>query len=159
MASTYQWDNEGRMTSQQYPAVWLPQNTGPTTLQTAGYQYDANGRMNTMTWFNSLMQLTNQSLSGYMNMTYNHPATGNNGRIAGSVDSVAGETTAYSYDGVNRLTGASNSLWSATYGYDGFWESDVEERDGGAPLMTAAFDAGTIRWGAATTRTGISCTG
>ena len=50
MASSYQWDNEGRMTSQQYPAVWLPQYTGPTTLQTAGYQYDANGRINTMTW-------------------------------------------------------------------------------------------------------------
>ena len=192
MASSYQWDNEGRMTSQQYPTVWLPQNTGPTTLQTAGYQYDANGRMNTMTWdagygpttfatatygtsgemlslsygagteyrtYNSLLQLTNQSLSGYMNMTYNYPATGNNGRIAGSVDAVAGETTTYSYDGVSRLTGASNSLWSATYGYDGFGNLTSKSGTGGAPSMTAAFDAGSHQVGSSYDANGISCMG
>ena len=158
----------------------MPQSTGATTLQTAGYQYDANGRMNTMTWdagygsttfatatygaagemlslsygagtesrtYNSLLQLTNQSLPGYMNMTYNYPATGNNGRITGSVDAVAGETTAYSYDGVNRLTGASNSLWSVAYGYDGFGNLTSKSGTGGAPSMTAAFDAGNHQVG------------
>jgi hypothetical protein len=44
--ATYQWDNEGRMTSLQYPTVQI---TGwgnyPGVMPTAGYQYDANGRL------------------------------------------------------------------------------------------------------------------
>jgi len=45
-SAAYQWDNEGRMTSLQYPTVQI---TGwgnyPGVMPTAGYQYDANGRL------------------------------------------------------------------------------------------------------------------
>jgi YD repeat-containing protein len=53
-------------------------------------------------------------------MTYNYSSTQNSGRITSSVDGVTGENTTYTYDALNRLTGASNSQWSETYAYDGF---------------------------------------
>src|ERR1035441_9847651 len=68
--------------------------------------------------YNSLLQLTSQM--GTLNMTYNYSPTQNNGRITGSVDGTTGENTTYSYDALNRLTGASNAIWTEQYGYDGF---------------------------------------
>jgi YD repeat-containing protein len=49
--ATYQWDNEGRMTSLQYPTVRAAGNFGgmPVTMPIAAYQYDANGRLSGMT--------------------------------------------------------------------------------------------------------------
>ena len=98
----------------------------PQTYATA--TYGAAGQLLTLAYggttetrtYNSLMQLTGQSVPGYLNMTYNFSATQNNGRITSSVDGVTGENTAYAYDALNRLTGASNSLWSEQYTYDGF---------------------------------------
>jgi RHS repeat-associated protein len=176
MTAAYQWDNEGRMTSLQYPTVVTYDNlNNPWTMPTAAYQYDANGRLSGMTMngsiygpqqlasatygpagqlltlsdgagtetrtYNSLLQLTNQSVPGYMNMTYNYSATQNNGRITSSVDGVTGESTTYSYDALNRLTGASNGLWSETYGYDGFGNLTSKAGTGGAPSMSVSYDA------------------
>jgi len=164
--ASFQWDDEGRMTSLQYPAVSF--GGMPVNMPIAGMQYDVNGRLNAMTMdnqngqgpqpfasasyyptgqlytlrvqgyaetrtYNSLMQLTSQSVPGTMNMTYNYSATQNNGRIASSVDGITGENTSYSYDALNRLTNASNSLWSEAYTYDGFGNLTSKTGSGGSP--------------------------
>ena len=168
MMATCRWDDEGLMTSMecQKPYSWIPSHT-------AGYQFDATRRMNTMAWdngygsstfataiygtagemlmlsyglgtetrtYNSLLQLIHQAVPWYMNMEYLYSSTNNNGRITGSVDSMAGETTSYTYDGVNRLSGASNSLWSAGYTYDGFGNLTSKSGSGGAPTMSASYN-------------------
>ena len=53
-SATYQWDDEGRMTSLQYPTVTAYGSFGnmPATMPTAGYQYDINGRLSEMTMNN-----------------------------------------------------------------------------------------------------------
>src|ERR1039458_2125913 len=166
--AAYQWDNEGRMTSLQYPTVSAVGSFGnmPQPMPTAGFQYDANGRLSEVTmasdsgpqWFasgtyttagqlyqlsygpwtetrqyNSLLQLTNQTAPGYMNMTYNYSNGANNGRIAGSVDGITGENTTYTYDGLNRLTAAWNSMWSESYSYDAFGNLTQKSGSGGSP--------------------------
>jgi YD repeat-containing protein len=185
--ANYQWDNEGRMTSLEYPTVSLLRNWPWQTsfsLQTAAYQYDINGRMAGMTWdsgngdgpqpyasatygpagqmltlsygvgtetrtYNSLLQLTNQSVPGYLNMTYNYPAGQNNGRIAGSVDGITGENTTYTYDALNRLSSATASgMWSEQYSYDGFGNLTGKSQTGGAPSMTASYNAQNQQVGA-----------
>jgi RHS repeat-associated protein len=167
-SATYQWDDEGRMTSLQYPTVTAYGSFGnmPATMPTAGYQYDINGRLSEMTmnngsgpqqlagatyyaagqlhtlsWgpgtetrtYNSLGQLTSQSLPWYLNMTYNYSPTANNGRITSSVDGMTGESTTYTYDALNRLTAASNSLWNQTYTYDGFGNLLTKSLANGSP--------------------------
>jgi RHS repeat-associated protein len=139
-----------------------------------GYQYDVNGRLNTLTsggstfatatytaagqlyqlsygglmetrTYNSMMQLIAQSVPGYLNMTYNYSPTQNNGRITSSVDGVTGENTSYSYDALNRLSAASNSLWSGSYAYDGFGNLTSKSGSGGSPnsfpSMTATYNS------------------
>jgi YD repeat-containing protein len=172
--ATYQWDNEGRMTSLGYPTVLAAGSFGnmPVSMPTAGLQYDANGRLDEITmdshdgngpqwlagatytaagqvhqlshgpWtetrqYNALGQLTNQTAPYAMNLTYNYSATQNNGRITGSVDTMTGESTSYSYDALNRLTAASNSLWSQGYSYDGFGNLTAKT---GANAMSATYD-------------------
>ena len=167
-SATYQWDDEGRMTSLQYPTVTAYGSFGnmPATMPTAGYQYDINSRLSEMTmnngngpqelasatyyaagqlqtlsWapgtetrtYNSLGQLTGQSLPWYLNMTYSYSPTANNGRITSSVDGMTGESTTYTYDALNRLTAASNSLWNQTYTYDGFGNLLTKSLANGSP--------------------------
>jgi YD repeat-containing protein len=75
-------------------------------------------------------------------MTYNYPATQNNGRIASSVDGVAGQTVSYTYDALNRLVGASASpAWAEEYTYDGFGNlTSKTPTVGTAPAMNASYD-------------------
>ena len=49
--ATYQWDDEGRMTSLQYPTVTAAGSFGnmPQPMPIAAYQYDVNGRLSGMT--------------------------------------------------------------------------------------------------------------
>jgi YD repeat-containing protein len=94
-----------------------------------------------------MLQLVWQSVPEYLNMTYNYSATANNGRITSSVDGITGENTAYSYDALNRLTGASNGLWSEQYTYDGFGNLTTKTGSNGAPSMTATYDAGNHQTG------------
>jgi YD repeat-containing protein len=68
-----------------------------------------------------------------MNTTYNYPATQNNGRITSSVDGITGENTTYTYDALNWLTNASNSLWSEAYTYDRFGNLTSKTGSGGSP--------------------------
>jgi YD repeat-containing protein len=172
--ATYQWDDEGRMTSMS-PSLSLPTSwPNSASFPAMGYQYDANGRLSTLTangsnfatatyypagqlyqlsyggltetdTYNSMMQLINQYIPNYLNMNHNYSPTQNNGRITSSVDYATGENTSYTYDALNRLVGASNSLWSGTYTYDGFGnllsKSDSGGSPNGFPSMTASYNA------------------
>ena len=91
--------------------------------------YDGMTEINT---YNSMLQLYTRTVPGYLNLTYNYTAGHNNGRIASSVDAITGETTNYTYDTLNRLVGASNSLWSGTYTYDGFGNMTAKSGTGGS---------------------------
>ncbi len=94
--------------------------------------------------YNSLGQLTHQSVPGSLDMTYNYSATQNNGRIISSADAITGENTSYTYDALNRLTGASNASWGTSYTYDEFGNLTSKAGVGGwpnpAPTMTATYD-------------------
>ena len=111
----YQYDINGRLSE-----MTMNNGNGPQELASATYY--AAGQLQTLSWapgtetrtYNSLGQLTGQSLPWYLNMTYNYSPTANNGRITSSVDGMTGESTTYTYDALNRLTAASNSLWSQT---------------------------------------------
>ena len=133
-----------------------PQWLANATYTAAGqlYQLSHWGWTETRT-YNALGQLTNQSVPSTMNMTYNYSATANNGRITGSVDAITGENTSYTYDALNRLTNASNSLWSRSYTFDGF--GNLTSKSGsGAPSMSATYDANNHRAASLTTPMGIS---
>ena len=82
--------------------------------------------------YNPMLQLTRTTVVGTsfstlyssqtaMDMQYIYTAGQNNGRIAQSVDGVAGETVNYAYDALNRLAtaGATNRTWGQTFAYDG----------------------------------------
>jgi YD repeat-containing protein len=168
--ASYQWDDEGRMTSMQSPTVTPSTYSNwplPTVMPTIGYQYDINGRLSGMTsngstyataiynatgqlltlagpagtetrTYNSNLQMITQSMPGYLNMTYNYSATQNNGRITSLVDGITGENTTYTYDALNRLTGASNSLWNQSYTYDGFGNLLTKSLANGSPNASPA---------------------
>jgi RHS repeat-associated protein len=172
--ANYQWDDEGRMTSMS-PSLSLPtSNPNSSSFPAMGYQYDANGRLSTLTsngsnfatasytpagqlyqlsyggltetdTYNNMLQLISQYVPNYMNMNYNYSPTQNNGRITSSMDYATGENTSYTYDALNRLVGASNSLWSGTYTYDGFGNLLSKSGSGGSPnsfpKMTASYNA------------------
>jgi len=64
-----------------------------------------------------LKQLTSPGL----NVQYNYPATGNNGKIGSQTDILSGEQISYVYDSLNRLASATSSQsWSQTFTFDGF---------------------------------------
>ena len=95
-----------------------------------------------------------------MDMQYNYTAGANNGRIASSVDWVAGETVNYTYDALNRLSGAgaTSGSWGQGFSYDGFGNLTGKTVTAG----TRAFDERefrsgrrTGRWGRVTMRMGI----
>ena len=88
--------------------------------------------------YNSLGQLISQVVPNYLNMTYNYSATQNNGRITSSADGMTGENTTYTYDALNRLTAASNSLWNQTYTYDGFGNLLTKSLANGSPNPSPA---------------------
>ena len=150
LASTYTFDNEGRITAIQYPSYGQSgsQSSGPNL----GYAMDTMGRLNTVTdlaaqssiisgatygpsnelltmsgsvtenrTYNSLLQLTHLS-NNAVNITYNYSSTQNNGTITSQTDNVSGEQVVYAYDALNRLAsaGATSGSWGQSYAYDGF---------------------------------------
>ena len=59
---------------------------------------------------------------------YSYSATGNNGQVTQTTDTMSGEATVYQYDSLKRLiaadstpsAGSATPAWSEHYGYDGF---------------------------------------
>jgi RHS repeat-associated protein len=143
-----QYDANGRL-----DGMTMDDRDGSGPQPFASASYTPAGQLYQLSWgpytetrtYNSLMQMTNQSVPYVMNMTYNYTATHNNGRITSAVDGMTGENTSYTYDALNRLTGASNSSWSETYGYDGFGNLTSKSGTGGspnvAPSMSVTYNA------------------
>ncbi|MGD1098721.1 MAG: hypothetical protein ABSB35_42955 [Bryobacteraceae bacterium] len=146
---SYTYDNEGRMTAEQYPS-W-DGVAGPNL----GYAFDTMGRLNTMTdltaqsaiisgttygpsnelltmggavnetrTYNSMLQLLSlvAGAGPTVSLSYAYSSTQNNGKITSQTDNISGEQVVYTYDALNRLasaTATSNS-WGQSYSYDGF---------------------------------------
>ena len=130
---SYQWDNEGKMTSYTdvsgveydytYDGMGRATNLTGAGQQVVSATYGPANQLATLgsetRQYNSLLQLTG-IVWGARSMTYNYPMD-NNGRIASSVDSASGQTVNYTYDSLNRLTGAQAAGgWGESYSYDGF---------------------------------------
>ena len=162
--AAYTYDTEGKMTSVSYP------NAGPTYTYSfdsvsrpigltdqnnyaavSSVQYAPSNQMLSLNYFgvsesrtyNTLMQLTNVTIPGQLNLTYNYPTGTNNGKISSQSDAISGETVTYAYDSLNRLLSASGSGWSETYGYDGFGNLTTKTPSGGAPQLSIAVSAAT----------------
>jgi RHS repeat-associated protein len=74
--------------------------------------------------YNVLSQLTTLS-AGSENLTYTYPTGTNNGKVSSMYNAVSGETVAYTYDSLNRLTNATGSIqqtvqWEQGYVFDYF---------------------------------------
>jgi hypothetical protein len=86
----------------------------PSATATYGVAGEVTGltywAVNETRQYNTMFQLTNMTATAFgttvMNMTYNYTAGQNNGRITSSVDGWLSETVNYSYDALNRLSGA-----------------------------------------------------
>jgi RHS repeat-associated protein len=146
---SYTYDNEGRMTAEQYPS-W-DGVAGPNL----GYAFDTMGRLNTLTdltaesaiisgttygpsnelltiggvvsetrTYNSMLQLLSlvAGAGPTVNLTYAYSSTQNNGKISSQTDNLSGEQVVYTYDALNRLASATatSSSWGQSYSYDGF---------------------------------------
>ena len=116
----YQYDNMGRLNGMsRFGAAQVAAGYGAAG-QLTNLSY---GGVSETFSYNSLLQVTGMTAQipyygTQMNMQYNYSATQNNGRIATSNDGVTGENVTYTYDALNRLTGASaGSLWGEAYGY------------------------------------------
>jgi len=93
-----------------------------------------------------MLQLTNITVPGQLNMTYNYPTGSNNGKIGSQSDAITGETVTYQYDSLNRLLSASGSGWASTYGYDGFGNLTSKTPTAGSPpTLSVAVDPATNR--------------
>src|ERR1035441_5288640 len=84
-----------------------------------------------------------RNVAKYLVPMRNYSATQNNGRITSSNDYVTTENVTYTYDALNRLTGASaGSMWGETYSYDGFGNltgKNVTQPQ--APTLGVSYDA------------------
>jgi YD repeat-containing protein len=169
MNAAYEWNNEGQMTTQAYPASGpvlryqydnlsrpsaMTQDGVTGMVATSGY--DTLGRLSTLTYFgstetrqyNSLNQLTGMTVAGMMDMEYRYPVGQNNGRISESIDHVTGEDVTYTYDALNRLIQAetAGAGWGQAFAYDGFGNlTSKTATKGTPPLWAATYDQGTNR--------------
>ncbi len=134
-----------------------------STIATA--TYTASGQIATLAWdgvsesrtYNNLNQMTRITTNGWvgsrpatyqtiMDMQYIFPSGSNNGQVSQTIDGVTGETVNYTYDALNRLTGAAttSTLWGNSYAYDGFSNlTDMTVTKGSAPALSLTFNAAT----------------
>jgi RHS repeat-associated protein len=171
MTETYGWDNEGKMTSMgafdayQYDSmgrlngmtVNYNDGYGPWTVASAAY--GPAGQLLSLTnttpgspsssvsesfSYNALLQMTSMTTQpNVVNMQYNYSSTQNNGRITSSNDYVTGENVSYTYDALNRLSGASaGRMWGEAYSYDGFGNlTGKTVTQAPAPALGVSYDA------------------
>jgi len=140
-------------------------------LTAAGTPYTPDGRIAQMKLGNNLWETrsyqapgsstlfklgTSQGDNARLELEYNFSATANNGNLASHVIRQPNRTwtQSYSYDGVNRLTSASESGgWSQSFGYDQYgnrWvssSSGLQWSDTHEPTAQSNFAASTNRLG------------
>jgi RHS repeat-associated protein len=140
--AAFQYDSNGRLNGMTMDDQngYGPQPFASATYTPAGQLYQLSYGFWTETrTYNSMMQLISQSIPGVLSMTYSYSTTGaNNGRIVGSTDGITGENTTYTYDALNRLSSASNSLWSQSYTFDGFGNLTSKSQANGSPNPSPA---------------------
>jgi RHS repeat-associated protein len=168
---SFTYDNEGRMTAEQYPnagpnlsfgydAMGRPYSVtdvGASQTIIGSASYGAGGQLVSMSGglyfgsygsesrsYNAMRQLTGISTGG-RNLQYNYSATQNNGKIVSEKDLVSGEQVSYTYDTLNRLASASsNQNWSQSFAYDGF--GNLTNVNGvNAPGLGVTYDPATNR--------------
>ena len=147
----YAYDSMGRLSS-----LYEPGNSSPSATATYGVAGEVQGltywAVNETRQYNSMFQMTRMTATAFgttvMDMQYNYTTGQNNGRIASSVDGYLNETVNYTYDALNRLSGAAatNGAWGQSFAYDGFGNlTDKTPTVGSAPSLHVTFDAGTNR--------------
>ncbi len=138
----YGYNLAGGMTSETYPsgrtvltgydtAGWVNGVTGSgSKTYASSFFYWPHGAVNSMTLGNSLvettvfgprLQPTSIAAGTLLSLVYNYGSTNNNGNVVSQAITAGSfsATQIYGYDGVNRLTSASEgSNWTETYGYD-----------------------------------------
>jgi YD repeat-containing protein len=99
--------------------------------------------------YNERLQMTRQTVQMEggavgMDMEYEFPGAGNNGRITSQKDNApGGEEVVYQYDELDRLISAvtTGPEWGLTFTYDGFGnrlsQTKVESKQGGADFILA----------------------
>jgi RHS repeat-associated protein len=102
-----------------------------------GVSYNAANQLLGMTYngisetrgYNVLNQLTTlsaqENLTTIENLTYTYPTGTNNGKISSMSNALSGETISYTYDSLNRMVTASDSIgqtvqWAEGYTFDPF---------------------------------------
>jgi RHS repeat-associated protein len=92
--------------------------------------------------------------NGSQNLSYNYPTGTNNGKISSMYNAISGETITYTYDSLNRLATASNSIqgtvqWTEGYGFDSFGNllSKSHTAGSGAPSASWVVNAATNQTG------------
>jgi len=72
--------------------------------------------------YNSLLQLSRQTVPGVFDMEYVFPGGANNGQISSTIDHISGQQVNYTYDALKRLATAAtvSTAWGQAYSYDGF---------------------------------------
>jgi YD repeat-containing protein len=164
----YTWDQEGRMTGTSYGRQGSSsvnytlqydangrlggmQDAANGNMTVATASYGVAGEMLGLTYFgygegrtyNAMLQMTRMTVSGMMDMQYVYPGGANNGRITQSIDGIGGETVNYTYDALNRLSGAgaTNGSWGQAFTYDGFGNLTAKTvTQGSAPTLNVSFD-------------------
>jgi RHS repeat-associated protein len=93
--------------------------------------------------YNAMGQLTNITVPGSMNITYNYSPTQNNGKITSQLDSLTGEQVTYAYDSLNRLISAqAGASWGQGFVYDPFGNlTDKNVLAGSAPPLHVVINA------------------
>ncbi len=116
---TFAYDLMGRLnTMSQNGTQQAPASYGVASEVTSLSYY---GYSETRT-YNSLFQLTRQTISGVFDTEYIFSMGANNSRITASIDHISGDQVNYTYDTLQRLTHAEtvSSAWGQTYTFDGF---------------------------------------
>ena len=157
--AAYSYDNEGKMTSVNYPTTYSISGFFPvaTAGPTYTYSFDAMSRPTTLTdqtsfaavnsvQYNAANQVTSMNyfynsetrqynslgqMTNLNSIVYNYPTGTNNGKIASQT--ISGETVTYQYDSLNRLLSAAGTGWAETYGYDGFGNLVAKTPTAGSP--------------------------
>jgi hypothetical protein len=115
----------------QYCAIWYNGECTYGTATDAAASYGPAGEITSISnpsytetrTYNSLLQLTRQTVSGVFDMEYIFTAGQNNGRISSSIDHISGEQVNYTYDALQRLTHAETvgPQWGQAYNIRWIW--------------------------------------
>ncbi len=145
---TFAYDQLGRLAS---TSTFDPVSNQFNTVATASYGLAGQMTSFWTAWagtetrtYNSLLQLTGETVPGLKEMQYSYLAGFNNGRINMSTDGITGETVLYVYDSLQRLIEAETAQWGAGYTYDGFGNlTDKTALWGYVPPLQAVYDPAT----------------